>query len=213
MEAKIDGLVTMLMSNHQLSLSDEVVGFATDLDPSTVPDVSPTPTSTDGTGPSAPSVQVKGREGRSLLVPTLIEDHSVSMKPAGSNDHRSPEVRLLFGISPNPVDAEVLNRFRQMLPYFPFMVLPASASAQELLQERPFLYHCIMTVSSWSPTQQAAFGEEMMKYLGEQMLVEGNKSIDLLLGIFTYAGWCIYLPGAFPKRFLEAGILTSILAI
>ena len=190
MEAKIDGLVTLLKSKQQPSLNNEVVGCAPDTDPTKDPNVPPTPTSTEGMCPSVPSIQVRGRDGRSSLIATLMEDNSGSMRLAGSNNYRIPETRPSFGINPSPDEAEVLlNRFRQMIPYFPFMVLPTSTSARDLIRDRPFLYHCIMAASCRIPARQIAFGEEMMQYLGEQMLVKGEKSLDLLLGILTYVGW------------------------
>jgi hypothetical protein len=93
-----------------------------------------------------------------------------------------------------------------MIPYFPFIFLPTSTSALDLLQDKPFLYHCIMAVSCRTRPHQIAFGEEIMQYLGEQMLVKGEKSLDLLLGILAYAGWFVLL-GA-PPREIKATDLT-----
>jgi hypothetical protein len=194
MEAKIDGLVTLLKSTQQPLLNNQLLGFLPDPSLNKISHAPSTPSPTDGTYPSLPSSQLGDGDKRSPPAPALIQDSFNSTRLANSKMHRTAEPRGCFGATPNPEEAEVLlNRFRQMTPCFPFMVLPASTTARDLLRERPFLYHCIMAVSCQSPRKQIAFGEEMMQYLGEQMLVKGQKSLDLLLGILTYAGWSVLL--------------------
>jgi len=51
-----------------------------------------------------------------------------------------------------------------------------------------------MAVSCPTPSRQAAFGKDLMQYLGDHMVVKGEKSLDLLQGILTYAGWFVLLP-------------------
>jgi hypothetical protein len=201
MEAKIDGLVTLLKSTQQPSLNNQPVGFLPDPSLNRISHAPPTPSPIGGPYPSLHSTRLGDGEKQSPLVPALIQDGLSSIRVANSRMHRTSESSPPFGIKSNPEEAEVLlNRFRQMTPYFPFIVLPASITARNLLRERPFLYHCIMAVSCQSPQRQIAFGEEMMQYLGEQMLVKGEKSIDLLLGILTYAGWFVPLVAfSFPQ--------------
>jgi hypothetical protein len=197
MEAKIDGLVTLLKSTQQPLLNNELLGFAPDPGSTNIPQAPPTPSPTNGRYPSVPSSQLGDWEGRSPRVPAPIKDSSCSMRVADLNTDRAPEPHHFFSMRPSPEEAEVLlNRFRQMTPYFPFMVLPPNTSARDLLQDRPFLYHCIMAVSCRSPSQQIAFGEEIMQYLGDQMLAKRAKSLDLLLGILTYTGCFVLLAAA-----------------
>ena len=200
MEAKIDGLVTLLKSTQQPISENELAGFATDRGPSENAHSLLTPSSIDGLCPSIPSSQLGDQETPSAANPALDTNNLDLSVVANPNTPRSPEPRPLFSIRPSPEEAEILlNRFRQMTLYFPLMNLSASTSARNLLQDRPFLYHCIMAVSCQISSQQIAFEKEMMQYLGEQMLVKGTKSLDLLLGILTYAGWFVlsaasYLP-------------------
>jgi hypothetical protein len=78
-----------------------------------------------------------------------------------------------------------------MLPYLPFIVLPASTTAQDLRQERPFLWLCIMAVSSKSSLQQMALGKEIRLTLGREVVLDGNRSLDLLLGVIVYVTWYV----------------------
>lgn len=194
MEAKIDGLVTLLKSTQQPLLNNEPLGFAPDPGATNVPHAPPTPSPTDSPCPPCPPTHLGDHESPLSLAPMLVREGSSSIEAAKSNAQGITEPHPLFGNGPSPEVAEVLlNRFRQMILYFPFMVLAASTSARDLFQHRPFLYHCIMAVSCRSPSQQIAFGNEMMRYLGEHMLVKGENSLDLLLGILTYAGWFVTL--------------------
>ena len=202
MEAKIDGLVTLLKSTQNPSLNNELLAYAPDVNPTKPLHAPPTPSSPGNVSRAMPSDRSEARELRSPWLPALTQDGSGSISLLNTNTHRVREIRPWFGIRPTPGEAEAhLSRFRQMLAYFPVIVLPASTKARDLLLDRPFLYHCIMAVSCPTSSQQIVFGDEMMRYLGEHILVKGTKSLDLLLGILTYAGW--FVPRPMSPSFLE----------
>jgi hypothetical protein len=90
-------------------------------------------------------------------------------------------------------DAEMSNilfkRFRdEMSPCFPFIVLSPSMTADQLRQERPFLFSCIVAISCHDTAQQLQLGKQVIKQLAERMVVNTERNLDLLLGILTYAG-------------------------
>jgi hypothetical protein len=109
------------------------------------------------------------------------------------------------GFEPPMAEAdENLKTFRTCrLKHFPFINWPESVSSQELRQERPFLWFCIMAVSSKSSVQQMAFGEEIRSILGRQVLVESEKTLDLLLGLLTYLAWYVSLAAFCYERLLR----------
>lgn len=79
-----------------------------------------------------------------------------------------------------------------MANYFPFVVIPSNTTAQHLRTSKPFLFLSIMAVSSYQKTgQQTTLSMEIMKRLSEQMLIRGEKSLDLLQGILVYAEWSV----------------------
>lgn len=92
---------------------------------------------------------------------------------------------------PSFVEAnELLHVFReQMLPKFPFIVLPQVVSAEELHMTRPFLYLSMLAVTVRNSAQQTELGKLVITQLAERMFVNGERSLDLLLGIVTYSGW------------------------
>lgn len=92
---------------------------------------------------------------------------------------------------PSPVEAEeYLTDFREYkLKYFPFVCIPPTISAQQLRQERPFLWLCIMAVGSKSTSQQQALGTKVRQTVAQEMIVQSAKSIDLLLGFLAFIGW------------------------
>ncbi|PWY73034.1 hypothetical protein BO70DRAFT_381779 [Aspergillus heteromorphus CBS 117.55] len=127
---------------------------------------------------------------------------------AGGADHLTPPISTSNASSPFssttavsstaapslPLDLspeESLAKFRtQMLKYFPFLHLPADA--QWLRRERPFLYLCIMTVSSPSTQTKLQLGERIKRTLTDRIFLDNDPAavnIDLLLGLLTFLAW------------------------
>ena len=116
--------------------------------------------------------------------------------PATSNGYESvqaPSAKTLIACTnePSPWKAEeLLNFFRaDMLKYMPFMIIPSSQTAFELRRESPFLWLCIMGITSKSSSQQAALSRAVRSNLGRLMLVDGERSLDLLYGTITCIAW------------------------
>jgi hypothetical protein len=102
----------------------------------------------------------------------------------------SPAVYIPCGFEPSVAEDDNLKTFKAIkLKRFPFIILPESQTAQDLRQERPFLWLCIMAVSSKSSVQQIALEKELRTIIGRQLLLEGEKTLDLLLGVMTYIAW------------------------
>lgn len=86
-----------------------------------------------------------------------------------------------------PAANELLHRFRMHIaPYFPFIVLPETTTAEEYCAERPCHYIAILTVASRDAVQQKALGKMVLRQLAERMFINGERSLDLLLGALTY---------------------------
>ena len=68
-------------------------------------------------------------------------------------------------------------------------MVPEATTANELRRDRPFLWHCIMSVTSKSSVQQKALGREVRITMGREILIEGKTNIDLLLGILVFVAW------------------------
>ena len=108
-----------------------------------------------------------------------------------STAYHTPDGSNINDLYPSADEAEkLLNVFQtQMLGHFPFMKMPAYSSSHHFRAEHPFLWLCIMAVTSKSTEQQLAFGKEVRLSLSRKMLVESERSLDLLFGILVFTGW------------------------
>ncbi|KFY36890.1 hypothetical protein V494_04944 [Pseudogymnoascus sp. VKM F-4513 (FW-928)] len=85
---------------------------------------------------------------------------------------------------------ESLETYRsKMAPFFPVVIIDKNVTARELIEERPFLSLVIRAISPKSTSQQAELGIEVRRVLGREMLIEGAKNTDLLLGLLVFASW------------------------
>jgi hypothetical protein len=116
------------------------------------------------------------------------------LTPGTSNftsNPNSPADVFAFSHEPVPLEAEeYLNVFRsQQLKYFPFVHIPYETSADQLQQKHPFLWLCIMSISSKSVLQQQALSRQIKNTVAQRLLHESECSIDLLLGLLAFIGW------------------------
>lgn len=89
---------------------------------------------------------------------------------------------------------EYLTNFRMYkLKFFPFFHISSAISAQQLRQERPFLWLCIMAVSSKSTLQQQLLGSRVRSTAAQEIVVRLETSMDLLLGLLAFTGWYGFL--------------------
>jgi hypothetical protein len=83
-----------------------------------------------------------------------------------------------------------LAKFRQLhLPYLPFIHLPLTLSSEQLQREKPLLAFAIKTTCNKMYSQQARMSKMMRGAIAERLMVDGEKSIDLLLTLLTCMAW------------------------
>jgi hypothetical protein len=89
-----------------------------------------------------------------------------------------------------PEAEENLNIFiTKQLKYFPFVYISPTTTAEQLRQERPFLWLCIMAISSKIIAQQQSLNKRIENIVAQRLLYESEYSLDLLLGILAFIGW------------------------
>ena len=119
-----------------------------------------------------------------ILTPGVSESTNSSTSPRSVHD------------APEPSQAaaeEFLASYRTTkMNYFPVVYIPPATTAQQLREEKPFLWLCIMSVASTSVSQQQALSEKVRQVVGEEMVQKSEKTIDLLLGLVTFLGWISY---------------------
>lgn len=103
----------------------------------------------------------------------------------------TPPLRLLDRLpEPAPSEAEVyLVKFRQWLEFFPFMHLDSDLTAEALQRESPFLWLCIMNVTSMSMPQQAMMRDRLRQEIAQRTILSNERSLELLQGLIILISW------------------------
>ena len=130
------------------------------------------------------------QSGHVLSPPHSNSSTSLSPGPTAAVPASPASSSLAFEASSEEGD-QCLSDFRSyMLKYFPIVDL--SADTQWLRKERPFLFLCIMAVSSQSTQTKLALGERIKQTLAQRIILDndpGALNIDLLLGLLTFLTW------------------------
>lgn len=118
---------------------------------------------------------------------------------------------LDFNLSPIEEESR-LDLFRQITQYFPFVVIPPSTSAHILRREKPFLFAAIMlAASNGSSSYKKCIGRKLMEYLSVHLILNGERSFDLLLGTLVFTTWYVQLAIDFkpPSKYSETAGATN----
>lgn len=82
---------------------------------------------------------------------------------------------------------QLLGVYRQKALFFPFVVIPPSATVPSLARNSPFLLLCILTASATTdPLLRKQLDHEFRRILGSKVIVGGQKSLDFLQGLLVY---------------------------
>jgi hypothetical protein len=92
-------------------------------------------------------------------------------------------------LSPAKAEEYLLNFRTYKSKYALFIHIPPTTSAEQLRQERPFLWLCIMAVSSKSTAEHQVLGRKIHKTVAQEMVVQFERNIDLLLGLLIFINW------------------------
>lgn len=91
---------------------------------------------------------------------------------------------------PTPEEAEAyFAKFRQWLAAMPFMHIPMEMTAAALRREKPFLWTCIMNLTSMSVPQQRILREKIRREVADRLVFEGDRSMDMLQGLVAFLTW------------------------
>ena len=178
LEEKIDGLVSMLKGGAQSDAINAnthgIAAVSISAQRSSVGTNHPT---------SVTSALDEGLPNLRVLTPeTTTSEGSISSPPTTA---------LHDTLQPSPTEAEqYLSTFKTYKArYFPFIHVPSTTTPQQLRQERPFLWLCIMTIAARSKSQQQVLGSKVRDTLAQEMLFKSEQRIDLLLGLLACIGW------------------------
>lgn len=90
-----------------------------------------------------------------------------------------------------PQSERILSIFRDKYMFnFPYVIVEHGVSAQQLLEDKPFLFRAIMLVAAPLPVpRKQKMKRDVMAYLGANMLVEDTGSLELLQGLLVCLAW------------------------
>ncbi|KAK3942682.1 hypothetical protein QBC46DRAFT_255934 [Diplogelasinospora grovesii] len=113
---------------------------------------------------------------------------------------------------PTPLEAEEsLETFRKhMLVFLPFVYLPRNMTAKRLREVNPFLWYNIMTITCKPTDRQLLMSDAIKKFIAQKMVVEHEKSLDLLLGLLSFMGWTHYHRKDKPYLSVMASLIQSL---
>lgn len=104
---------------------------------------------------------------------------------------------------PTPAEAEIyLDKFRNWLSNFPFMVLDHDTTAASLRKDRPFLWLCIMNITTMSCAQNAILKERVRQEIATRIVVNHERTMDVLLGLICYIAWATMTSGPGTRPFI-----------
>jgi hypothetical protein len=176
LEQKLDSLVSLIESTHDgvskprnaPSAFDHVISPAT----------------------TAQSLGQSPQNMEPLTTGTAQSSYTPAGLSSSSEPHHSDSI-LSNTFMPNFAGANALLDIfkRQMSPRFPFITIPETTSAEELYRDKPLLYISILAIASSDSAQQKGLGDLFTQDFTRRMFVNCERSLDLLLGILTYAGW------------------------
>ncbi|OBT62830.1 hypothetical protein VE03_07590 [Pseudogymnoascus sp. 23342-1-I1] len=128
----------------------------------------------------------------SYAAPFASSCSGTQVADGGSVDQDDHVIEQLLGCGILTIDTAnaYLLKYRQMCEYSPFVVIPKEATTESLRQDQPFLFHAILAVSSCeNPDLQSTLERSLRERLLRTVMIEGEKSIDLLQAILVYLTW------------------------
>ena len=118
--------------------------------------------------------------------------------PFGNSGQSAPDDPLNLGPELTPSLEEAEHSFQvfrsTMLPYFPFVHLPADLTAQQLRETRPYFWLAIMsmTYQRLPGHVQQARSTHLRALFAQRIVLESEKSLDLLQSLLTFLTWIHY---------------------
>ncbi|GAB1311438.1 hypothetical protein MFIFM68171_01648 [Madurella fahalii] len=195
LEAKLDSLVSLLQSSTLPTTISSNTSSASNAESSATG--RPQDAASDKTLNSSQSVasNTSLTAGTHACLPTTAAPAAPAAPAASAHQHASHCFPASMAPSDNPEDMsepeaeECLRIFRASLNHFPFVYIPASMTAARMRQDRPVLWLCILGMATKSASRQKALGAKIRSVFAEKLIVQHERSLDVLLGLLAYMGW------------------------
>ncbi|KAF7542206.1 hypothetical protein G7Z17_g11789 [Cylindrodendrum hubeiense] len=195
LEEKLDDLVSILRAtqsnNHQTPPSASTPSFA-----SSSMTLTSRLDSLAAAATSSTSQNIDSSLPHTFNQPNPMESIPMNTVPPDINEtYQLPE--------PTPAEAEIyFSKFRDWMKNFPFMIFSPETTAASLREERPFLWLCIMNITSMSAPQQLLMKERVRQDVATRVIINHERTMDILLGLITYLAWATMTSGPGTRPFI-----------
>lgn len=92
--------------------------------------------------------------------------------------------------------SDSLSLFRAQAARFPFVIVKPDVTVDDMRRSRPFLLLAILAFGT-QKQKQAQVEVELRLVLARRVVVDMEKSLDLLQGLLVYIAWSDFLPPTF----------------
>ncbi|KAK2600028.1 hypothetical protein QQS21_005262 [Conoideocrella luteorostrata] len=191
LEQKIDGIMSMLASNAHAPI------------PSIPAPMTPETESTQQSHQASPNTVDKprrslraGASARSTThTPSQSQPQCLSQSQAPSQAPSSSAFHLIPGFQLTSQEAasylSIYNR--EFAPNFPFVIIPPTATAQDLHDTSPGLFWAIMTaVAPQSLSTQQNVKTWFRQHIADHVVVRQDKNLQLLQAILVHLAWGVF---------------------
>lgn len=188
LEEKLDGIVSLLKSTHDIESGDELSTINTHRPVSLLDQA--------GRVSSLPLDAIANRPNHVQFTGPCWTKSAPTSTPKAQDSYARTFNGPEWGVSKPLPTTDEANIFLQTFQNetslsFPFIAISKSTSAEELRREKPFLYIAIMAVTSTNYPQQIELSKVIIRQMAQRVFVDGERSMDLLLGILTLGGWFV----------------------
>ncbi|KAJ5545930.1 hypothetical protein N7494_003515 [Penicillium frequentans] len=160
LEAKLDSIVSLLQTTNSNS------GLPVDWDSSASGSKQPSPFHCHRTDiPSPPPTMPSPNNSSILHVCTSMQ------------------------IAPDIAEKNIDDFRKQNLKLLPFMHLPSHVTSQQLRNDKPFLWLCIMAITTPGESKRNILFTKVTDLIHQEIIVGVSPSMDILLGLMTFVSW------------------------
>ncbi len=151
-----------------------------------------------GNNPSPPSTEqdsVASQAKNTCIFQGEQQRHYCGFNPpltpaSSSTNHPLPSSSFNYPLETEEELEQYLETYRtKMVPYFPVVCIRPDVTMASLRNSRPFLFLVIRTICNKNLHRQQALVVKVKIYISQEMILEGNKNLDLLLGLLVFGSW------------------------
>lgn len=142
--------------------------------------------------PPNAGVQVQGSFGHMTLeARNSLRGSSMADKSNDADQYPTPTPSVA-DIPPETQEElwEILNFYRDTMFHFsPIVVIGSEVTVEHMANERPYTWLVLRMICTKKLARQLAFGEEINRLIAQKLIIEGERSLDMLCALVLHVNW------------------------